>query len=516
MSERNSGNWTIHLPTGLGPLDGFAPLRCGDLDSADDNMRLLPGSVYGRDIAVSGRREEIARVTDESQVGSLSLSCTEEAASGLDRLRLIGCPFPIQRRSCGSGGAGMSAARFAINGVVPLYYEHYSAVNLGKRSLSQPTATGIDKDDDTPTVTMPGVFGRRFPLTDKAPNSFDFEDYVVMGVVYCYNPLCGDCVTPCERIYVLLRIQDGPSYQLSLQRSDDGGNSWTAVPLPGMEGVFGFITCYQGQRLFVGDSDGIVYWSDNPEGDEWYEAVNLNELLDGDWVLKMVTDGYGIFAIYGNGSEFGSGSGGPHYTGIARSLDNGLTWHIILEPDTLVTGTIYDLAIGGKVVAIYGETTGVIPQVLYSYDYGDWQTWTSYTSASLPLYGAIGVDNPNPFDSKRAWFYVMGMDNNADMQVWKASDPEDWTLILTVPLSISWLFSQIFLDADGYIGWFHASATDGTSHTVRTSDGGNTFVDVTKEDTAVDEGEGRAVLAVCPHDPDEAFLGYNTEGTVEE
>lgn len=509
---RNSRNWTISLPTGFGPYDGFADLSCGDLDSAKDSMRMLPGSVYGRDVAVSGRNHELARVTDESQAGSIALSCTEEAADALDMMREIGCPFPIQRRACRPSPTRPENVIYADTFYLALdavtRYEHYAAVQLGERSLDRPTARGIEKSDGTPMVSMPGVFSRRFQLTDKLPGDYDWGEFVPMGIVYCYNPLCGDCGKPCDKMYSLVREQiDGLTTEMKLYSSVDGGNAWANIAnIPEIRGEFAFIFCYQGSRLFIGEINGQVYYSDNPEGEEWYDLISLNNLLDNSWASKMVSDGYAIFAIVGDANQ----------TGVVRSVDMGITWEYVMPLDNLTTGQIRDIAVDGNVVATYGETAGGVAQVLYSYNFGDWQTWTSYTNVAMPENGAIGVANPNPFDENRAWFYIIGIDTGNNVEIWKADDPEDWAKIYEVDFDVleTWQFCQIFLDGDGYIGWFHACQVDGDTLTLRTSDGGKTWVNVSLRQTSTDETDGRAILAVCPHNPDEGFVIWHSENPV--
>lgn len=506
--SRNSRDWAIYLPVGLGFLDDFLPLRCGDLDTAQDKMRTLPGSIYIRDIAASGRKQEIARVTDESEVGTLSLSCTEEAAGGLDSLRVIGCPFPIQRRSCIRSIVPtiFLTDSFSQANDVTAPYEHYAAVSLGERTLATPTAAGVDKNDNTPTVTFPGIFSRRFPLTDKPPNGYDFGDEIPQGIVYCYNALCGDCRRPCDKLYALVRVEtEVPGVTIMvLYTSEDGGNSWAVVPnIPEIRTATAFIFCYQGSRLFIGGEDSIVYYSDDPEGEEWYESIQLNNLLNSVWVTKMVSDGYALFAIVGENQY-----------GVVRSVDAGLTWEYVIPLGSPATGFIEDIAIAGNVVATIGENVAAVPEIRYSYRFGDWQTWVTYTNAALPKKASIGVANPNPFDQDRAWFYLMGVDTSNDIQIWKADDPEDWRLIFESEFAatIAWSFSQIYLDGDGYIGWFQACREDGATVTLRTSTGGNGFVEVSLKDTSNIgvEDTRQSVLAVCPADPDTAIIGYHS------
>lgn len=475
---QKSQNWCVFLPLKLGPFDRFLPLRAGDLENIRDSSSVTPTPIFARDLN-SGQRREIARTMDEA-AGVLGLTVTELAADRLDLMRAIGCPFPVQRKACCAGDPGR--------------YEHYSAVQLGERSLANPTATGPDKQDATPTVSFPGVYGRRFELTDGMPFLHPLpDDLTPVGLAYCYNALCTNCLHPCDKLYLLAQEQiDESTTQLTLHTSEDGGWNWDGLNIPQMREAGGFLFCHQGGRLFIGDADG-VYYSDDPEAEEWLWVATLDAV----GIRKMVSDGETIFGINDTNE-------------IWRSTDEGLTWQQVVAEDTVTTGTVRDIAIAGKVVATVGEDGGGVCEILYSLHGGDYQTWQSYTDGSLPTYCAIGLANPNPFDKSRFWIYLTGHNaGSGTAELWKAEGLAGWKLLnqeLFDPILANG--SQIFLDGDGYIGWFHVvDAADNTVYTLRTSDGGKTLVNVShEEETVVTADSFGAMLAVCPLDPDTALL----------
>lgn len=481
-SSGNSRIWSVHVPVGLGPFDRLLPLRCGDLENVRDSSKTLPNPLFARSLK-SGQREEIARTMDEG-AGQLGLTCTELAAGRLDTMRAIGCPFPLQRRTCGEIGA-------------PTFYEHYTAVQLGERTLSNPTAAGPTKQDNIPNVAFPGVYGKRLELTDKPAHLYQLpDDLIPVGLAYCYNVLCSNCLHPCDKLYLLTQERvDEETVQLTMQASEDGGWNWDGLAIPEMQAENGFLFCHQGSRLFIGDANG-VYYSDDPEAEEWYWIATLESV----GIRKMVGDGETIFGINETNE-------------IWRSTDEGLTWQQVMAEDSLTTGVIRDIAIAGNVVATVGENGGGAAEILYSRHRGDWQTWEVYSDGVLPTRCGLALANPNPFDKNRFWIYVIGRDaGSGAVEVWKSEGPADWRRLHRHTFgAILANSSQIHLDGDGYIGWFQVVAeADNSTYTLRTSDGGKTLIDVSHNASASAD-EMAAILAVCPFDPDTALVAATSD-----
>jgi hypothetical protein len=490
-----SKRFQVYLPTGARVADTFALLRDGDIIDLVDN-ELGPLQVeYFRDMN-DNLPHEYARYRN-GETSELVIQVTEEAAAGIDRLRIHDCPLPVQRRLCSAGGHWQEV-------------EHYGLVQYGQRGSSSLTANGTDARDDLPAVRFPGTYpsGERYKWDKTEPIQWDKgsgASNAAAGIIYCDDPDCANCGDGCTRLYAL--STNGTS-NFIFSSSGDGGKTWATIAT-GLSAATGqALYCYYG-RVFIAFAIGDVFYSDTPlVSGSWVEA-DLSDIPTGIPAPNLVRFAHPrkstnkvLYAL-----EYASGNN----NGIARSEDNGATWQEVKA--RTVGPVLYDIAAVGRWVVAVG-ISGTDGYVSYSDDLGETFTSFTYNIGGDTTGLAVGMDLPNPLKSGDPVIYILSKSatgsRHALHKVSGANLPTyaDWTL--------KWAASpatvapgnphfNVYTTAAGYLLWVHMpSISPDIAYVLKSIDGGATFVDM-QQVILMDDTYGDR-FAVCSQDGNRAIL----------
>jgi len=491
MAE-TSKQYQVYLPTGATAADTFALLRDGDIIDLVDN-ELGPLQVeYFRDMN-DNLPHEFARYRN-GETSDLVLQVTEEAAAGIDRLRIGDCPLPVQRRLCSAGGSWEEV-------------EHYGLVQYGQRGSSSLTANGTDARDDLPAVRFPGTYrsGERYQWDKSEPitwNKGSGASNAPVGIVYCDDPDCGNCGDGCTRLYA---VSSNGTTNFIFSSSGDGGKTWTTITT-GMSAAIGqALYCYYG-RVFIAFANGDVFYSDTPlVSGSWVEA-DLTDIPTGAPIPNLYRFAHPrkstnkvMYAI-----EYAAGNN----NGIARSEDNGVTWQ---EVKARTAGPVlYDITAAGRWVVAIGDNGGDI-YISYSDDLGETFTNTTFTIGGYTGL-AVAIELPNPLHAGNPVIYLL-VKNSTSHRLYKIdsddlADSGKWVLrwadTLTTATPGNPQFN-LYTTAAGYLLWMHLPQINpDVAHIWKSIDGATTFVDMEQALLADDTYGGR--FAVCPRDGNKAIL----------
>jgi hypothetical protein len=491
---KTSKQYQVYLPTGAKAADTFALLRDGDIIDLVDN-ELGPLQVeYFRDMN-DNLPHEYARYRN-GETSELVLQVTEEAAAGIDRLRIGDCPLPVQRRLCSAGGSWEEV-------------EHYGLVQYGQRGSSSLTNNGTDSRDDLPAVRFPGTYrsGERYVWDRSEPiqwNKGSGANNAPVGIIYCDDPDCGNCGDGGTRLYAL---STNGTNAFVFSSSGDGGKTWATVTTGLSQDDTNALWCYYG-RVFISFGNGDVFYSDTPlVSGSWIEAdlsdlpTPVNAAVLQRFAHPRKSTNKVIYATY-----YGSGAS----DGIARSEDNGATW-IDVNTITSIGGPIhYDIAAAGRWVVAVGDDGGDI-YISYSDDLGD--TFTNTTFAIGGYTGlAVAIDLPNPLHPGDPIIYLL-VKNSTSHRLYKVAgadlaDSSNWVLrwagTLTTATPGNPKFN-LYTTAAGYLLWMHLpNITNDIAYVYKSIDGAATFADM-QESLLHDDSYGTR-FAVCPNDGNRAIL----------
>lgn len=491
--------YQVYIPTGSGAADTFALLRSGDIiDLVDNELGPLQVEFY-REMDTN-RPIEYARYRN-GEASELVLQVTEEAAKGIDRLRVSDCPLPVQRRLCGVGGHWQEV-------------EHYGLVQYGQRGGSGLTAVGTDARDDLPAVRFPGTYrsGERYFWDKTEPIQYDKgvgDNNAPVGIVYCDEPGCENCGTGCQRLFAL--TTNGVD-EWVLETSADGGHSWETVATGLAATAVGqAIYCYYG-RVFLAFASGTVFYSDTPLVSGSWVAADLSDIPVAIPAARFIRFAHPrkshikvIYALY---------SAGGDTNGVAMSYDNGATWDDIVTAGVDVSDpTYYDIAAAGSWVAVIG-VDGANGEISYSNDLGETFTTFEYNIGGNTTGVAIAMDLPNPFEVTEPVVYILSKSSAQARHILHKTSGDDlatstdWTmkwaaaLVSATPGSPQF---NLYTTAAGYLLWVHIpNIAGGIAYILKSIDGGGSFVDM-RQTITMDDASGDR-FAVCPQDGNQAIL----------
>lgn len=492
--SRRSAPWQVYIPTGLRVQDIMLPLRLGDLINTSDpdvqiDMQFWEDGVgYVTPVYPTVRHG----------TGSLTLQVAEEVALAIERLGVLGAPFPIQRR-------------FSCNGKLS-FVEHYDQVYLLNRRGSSLTATGPTTRDATPLVDMGGMYMRRVMLDRQSASdtyTAQLSSNLVSGLAYVTRPYHRDCNM------IVRMIREGPN-STRHDVSYDGGLNWDEFDT--VSGDCTFLHTYRG-RIFSGYSpipsnSHITVYDKPPEDRTVYyprEVVCDDTSHDNmEWVRMCHADRRSDLLFL----AFNYTDTEDPRAGVMRSVDHGNTFQTVLDIsfDNL---TLYDVAAAGRVVIAAGaRSIQSGAGGWYSLDGGDtWMDW--YYPASPPDSWsalAVAVACPDPARPEEFVAYISVCKPTAvAMAIYKTRDMKEFELVFEQDqFQTAATRHYLYTDLSGWLVYWHGTKITGLEMDTRKSmDGGVDWYLVNPAPGLLKSSlDARGThFAVCPWNLNAAIVG---------
>jgi hypothetical protein len=402
------------------------------------------------------------------------------SAKYLEALARWNCPFPLQVRGyCGSPANDQ-------NGWTSLL--HLRRTKLNTATLANPTAQNPEKDPGTPMLTRNAQYLGPWVQGSKAqPGLYELPSTeTAVAVIYADSPSCGICdgllSDGCQTLYVLGDIT--ASSLASLYYSTNGGTSFSAIVLAGAiaaETDPRDLAWLNGRLIMT--IDDTIYYNDTPtSGSTWVEAtITASAALT--TTGKLATAGGYVYAIYNT-------------AGVLRSAD-GAVWE---EVTAGISGEAQtDISGAGDVVV----TVGANDSVQISTSGGAKNTWSSLATgpgAATDDAADVSVALRDVALPKSAVIWLAQV-TGAITTIYKSNDlGVTWSTEKTIATVEAAMQLEAVVDGDWI--WANYDAV-----TIKNHNRGNGLDWLTVSNPGV--GANGTVFAVCPHNPNVAFVATN-------
>jgi hypothetical protein len=477
--QRENVNNYVFLPAT--PLDDMllSNFTCGDADTISDNTQQPETYAYCHN-PYTGQYEIYATYRAKPEPSEYPLMAPTDKAHYLEELARWNCPFPVQIRGyCASPASNM-------NGWSGLLHLRRSKLNTGQ--IANPTAQGPDKDPGTSMLTRnvqyagPWLWGQW-----KQPGVYALPDTeTAVAVIYADSPSCGVCdgrlSDGCQVIFILGDIT--ASGLASLYYSTNGGTSFSAIVLAGAiaaETDPRDIIEFNG-RLVMTIDDTIYYNSTPTSGATWVEAT-ITASVALTTTGKLAKSGGYVYAIFNT-------------AGVLRSAD-GVVWE---EVTAGISGEAQtDISAAGDVVV----TAGANDSIQISTSQGAKNTWESLATgpgAATDDAADVSVALRDATLPKSAVIFLAQV-TGAITTIYKSNDlGVTWSTEKTIATVEAAMQLEAVVDGDWI--WANYDAV-----TIKNHNRGNDLEWGDVSNPTV--GSNGTVFAVCPHNPNIAFVATN-------
>lgn len=467
----NAAQGYVFLP-GPTPLGTMLLTEAHDVSSLDDNSITRGDTVYVRDSS-TGKYKVFTQLDARPSNSSGAIEAPLKTADAMLLMsrRFSNCPIPMQVRYYECDFPGKNPASWTKC----LHVDHMEWSN---KSFTNLTAQGTNNDDAVPTTTVNFNFALIEFLDKSQPGFYQHAGptQTPYGVIYTGAPGCGDCAglptEGCEEIYGI--------WTSVLQSSNDGGATWANVATGVTLTTGGSLTFHAGRLVMSDGAD--IYYSDEPDGGA--SAWQQGSLPAGVTKIgRMASSSEGIFAIYND-------------TGILRSRDNAASWQIVAGEGVITAEDLRSISADGTAILAVGDNrAGVLS--LESGDAGSWSLITLPGAATDDAFG-VNVAQWSNRNGQAVKLYV-AMDDGVDRVVHQSNDQGvSWTEKITFAGDTGTYITSIQSALHGSVIYVHNK-----SETWKSIGGGDSFFDISNTDVVSTTG---AYLALCPHDPNEAFV----------
>jgi hypothetical protein len=365
---------------------------------------------------------------------------------------------------------------------------HLRRTKLNTASLANPTAQNPEKDPGTPMLTRNAQYvGPWLQGSKTQPGFFAFPSTrTAVALIYADNPSCGICdgllTDGCQTLWFLGDIT--ASGLADIRYSTNGGTTVNTTTLSGAVAaeIDPRDIIELNGRLILAIND-TLYYNDTPtNGATWIEAT-ITASVALTTTGKLAKSGGYVYAIFNT-------------AGVLRSAD-GAVWEEVTPGISSEAQT--DISAAGDVVV----TAGANDSVQISTSQGAKNTWSSLATgpgAATDDAADVAVALRDSTLAKSAVIWL-AQTTGALTTIYKSNDlGVTWSSEKVIPTVEAAMQLEAVVDGDWI--WANYDAV-----TIKNHNRGNGLDWLTVSNPNV--GANGTVFAVCPHNPNVAFVATN-------